>query len=359
MSPCSSQVSGKRAGSRTCPRSSSAPSHPREVDAVEERLRVVVEGHEVGDALVLREQRDRRLAARVAVTRVAPARLVLVDVVVEREEQAGLGEVAHLLDRRRDGVEAAVLRRGVAEVRLVLGRRRGLDELELDPRLLLEQSRRSRRRAVWRLERRLELRLREVERLHDDRVGCRAVLHHLAERRDRAPLLGVDRVLVALGAGEAHGAAVHAVGQAFLERLARRGRSRLPRVRRRCLGVGRSRRRRGLVASAAARCEQQAEAGRAGAGDERLAADRLLQQLLTRAAAPSSSPAFSSFLLLTYETPAGRHRPLPNTSSPFLKTISNPVPVSRQACSEHRRAGDYYQRASVLSSEEPLGRQDI
>ena len=185
-----------------------------QVAAVVERLRVVVERDRVDLAVVLREQVDGVLAAGEAELRVGPHRLVLGDVRVERLEQLRLGEVAHLLDRERHGVERLVARRGVARVRRVLVGRRRDRELDLDAGFL-EELRRDRERALG--ERLLELRLGEVERLHDDRVRRGAGLLHRAQGRDRAPFLGVERVLVPLGALEVRRAAVHALGEAARE----------------------------------------------------------------------------------------------------------------------------------------------
>ena len=185
-----------------------------QVAAVVERLRVVVERDRIGPAVVLREQVDGVLAAGEAELRVAPRRLVLGHVGVERLQQLRLGEVAHLLDRERHRVERLVARRGVARVRRVLVGRRRDRELDLDAGFL-EELRDDRERALG--ERLLELRLGEVERLDDDRVRRGAGLLHGAQGRDRAPFLGVERVLVALGALESGRAAVHARGEAARE----------------------------------------------------------------------------------------------------------------------------------------------
>ena len=125
------------------------PGVVEEVPAVHVRLCVVVERDPVRPAVVLREQLNRRPAAGVAVLRVVPARAVLADVVVERSQQPRLGVVARVFDRAGDEVEAAVLGRGVADVRRVLGGGVRLHELELDPRLLLPEARRSTRSAPF------------------------------------------------------------------------------------------------------------------------------------------------------------------------------------------------------------------
>ena len=215
-SACSSQVIGKRSGAAVLVLERALlRGVVHQVAAVEVGLRVVVEGDDVVLVLVLREQVHGRLAAGEAVGRVVPARLVLLDVFAEREQEPSLGEVAELLDRRRDEVEAAVPRRGVPEVVRVLGCGVGLDELDRDPRLLLEEL--EERRRPFR-EGVLELRPREVEHLDDELVRRLSVLAEAPQGRDGAALLGVELVLVALGAREADRAAVHALGKPVLER---------------------------------------------------------------------------------------------------------------------------------------------
>ena len=106
--------------------------------------------------------------------------------------------------------------------------------------------------------------------------GAAAVLAQLAQRRDRASLLRVERVLVALGAGEPDRAAVHAVGEALLQRRLLRGGAGAAGsvvaagsdVAGGCRGrLGRRRRGRLLVVAAAGG-EQEREAGRARAGEQ-------------------------------------------------------------------------------------------
>ena len=224
----------------------------------------------------------------------------------------------------------------------------GLDELDLDPGLLLEQLRRSTAPAFGPTASRTAA--GEVERLHDERVGCRAVLRHLAQRRDRAPLLGVERVLVALGTGEAHRAAVHAVGQAFLERrLARRRAAAVRLRRRRAAGAGGSRgslgrwRRRGLVASPPHAASRSAKlVAPAPATQRRARVIGLRQQLLTGQRAPSSSPASPSS-----SPPPRRYTGRSSAAAEHfltaLETISHPVPVSRQRAPNTGGMGTVYQ----------------
>src|SRR5205085_1196094 len=135
----------------------------------------------------------------------------------ERAEQAGLGVVAGVLDRSGDEIETAVLRRGVADVGLVLRRRDRLDELELDAGLVLpdlfDRAGGTRRELV------LELRAGEVQGLDDERVRSLARLPQGLDCENGPALLRVRRILVALGALEADGAADLAGCKAVRERL--------------------------------------------------------------------------------------------------------------------------------------------
>ena len=114
----------------------------------------------------------------------------------------------------------------------------------------------------------LELRPGEVQHLDDERVGRLAVRLQRAQALDRATLLGVERVLVALGALETDGAAVHAWGKPLLQGFAARGRTCGARL-------GRRRCRRVVVVTAASRQPQQTETGSTRAADEPPAADLL------------------------------------------------------------------------------------
>ena len=192
-----------------------------QVIAIDVWLRVVVESDPVGLPVVLGEQLNGRPAAGVAVLRVIPARPVLRDVVVEWPKQSGVRVVTGVLDRAGDEVEAAVLGRGVADVGLVLGGGVCLDELDLDAGLALEDPHDRRRCAFGELV--LELWPREVQHLHDERVGGLASLPQSLQSENCSALLGVGRVLVTSGTREPGWAADHAGREPVRQRGVPRG----------------------------------------------------------------------------------------------------------------------------------------